>query len=100
MPRFVLGLALVLLAACGRPEARYPPQYETNFMSGCHSGGSSRARCACIWDRIEAEIDPNSFAALEQLPGPERAAHPLMQQIQGYAQACSSAPPVEPPPAP
>lgn len=103
MMRVLPGLCIaILLAACGRPEVTYPPQYETNFMNACQTQGSTQARCACIWDRIEANIDPDSFAALEQLPGPEREAHPLMQQIQQYTRECPSAPAggVEPPPAP
>src|SRR5262245_35792334 len=100
MTRLALGLCLVLLAACGRPEARYPPEYEINFMNACEVHGSSQARCACIWDKIEAHVDPNAFAALEQLPTSERNAHPLMHQIQGYWEACPERPPVEQPPAP
>jgi hypothetical protein len=93
---------MLLLVACGRPEARYPPEYETNFMNACQGQGSTRQRCACIWEKIEANIDPNSFAALEQLPGPEREAHPLMQQIQQFGLQCQepSVGGAEPPPAP
>jgi hypothetical protein len=99
----VIFVALAL-AACSRPAAHYPPQYEINFMRACQAQqGAMPERCACIWNRIEAEIDPRDFAALEQLPGPEREAHPLMQQIQGYKLACASAipaPSAEPAPAP
>lgn len=102
MMRVLPGLCLIVLAACGRPEARYPPQVEINFMSACQTQGSTQQRCACIWDRIEANIDPNSFVALEQLPGPEREAHPLMQQIHQYRRECPNSPAdgVEPPLAP
>ena len=102
MKRVLPGLCLVLLAACGRPEARYPLHVQTNFMGACQNQGSTQQRCACIWDKIEANIDPNSFAALEQLAGPERESHPLMQQIQQYSLACPSVPAggAEPPPAP
>lgn len=76
------------------------------FVNSCTAQGSSDELCGCIWDRVEADIPPNDFAALELLPGPEREAHPLMAQIRGYREACSVslAPPVpvaeEPVPAP
>jgi hypothetical protein len=103
MTRLALGLCLVLLAACGRPEQSYPPQTEITFKSNCTAGDPSpeqQAYCACTWDKIEAEVDPNSFAALEQLPTSEREAHPLMRQIRGYMQVCRGTAPVEQPPEP
>jgi hypothetical protein len=91
-------LIMVCLAACERRAATYPPGYETNFMTACEAQpGAIAERCACIWDRIEAEIDPDDLSALELLPGPERQTHPLMQQIEGYRQACLAAFPVEAP---
>ena len=56
--------------------------------------------CACIWDKIEAEVPPNDFAALERLPGPEREAHPLMAQINEYSFACARQLETEPAPTP
>ena len=100
MTRLALALCLVLLAACGRSETPpYPPAYEVNFKTACETR-TTPARCACIWDKIEDEVDPNAFAALEQLPLSERQAHPLTRQIEGYALACRGTPPVEQPPAP
>jgi hypothetical protein len=98
-------LLILCLGACERRAARYPPGYETNFMTACEAqAGALPERCACIWDRIEADIAPDDFRALELLPGPERQTHPLMRQIEGYRQACLAAFPgetrVEPPPAP
>ena len=101
--RTLLALAAVL-AACSPPApARYPAQYEAGFMRGCEGQNPVPGVCACIWERIEAEIAPDAFAALERLPAPQREAHPLMQQINGYAAVCHSAlapPQTEPPPAP
>lgn len=88
--RFVLLLGVALaLAACGRREtAGYPPGVEMNFMRACEAQNGIPGMCACIWDKIEAEIPADDFVALERLPGPEREAHPLMQQINNYSFAC------------
>jgi hypothetical protein len=70
------------------------------FMNSCQAQGSSAELCACVWDRVEADVPANDFAALERLPGPEREAHPLMAQIRGYRESCNVAiePPVTPGP--
>jgi len=104
--RLWLGLcALFALAACGQTERVYPPGVQQGFMQACELESSVPGLCACTWDRIEAEIDPNDFAALERLPGPEREAHSLMRRIGEMRQACYaslSAAPIgeEPTPAP
>jgi hypothetical protein len=101
--RLLLALAAAALAACSPPApARYPPQYETAFMRGCEGQNPAPGVCACIWDRIEAEVTPDAFAALDRMPAQQRQAHPLMQQINGYALACQSSlrPAMEPPPSP
>lgn len=101
----VLALVVVLaLTACGREATTYPPEYELNFMTACEAQSSLPGLCGCTWARIEAEIPPNDFVALERLPGPEREAHPLTAQIAEYALACTAeltpAPAGEPAPAP
>lgn len=88
------ALSLVALGACGRPAApAYPPQYEINFMRACEAQGASADFCRCVWNKIEAEIPADDFAALERLPASERAAHPLQSQIETYAASCNSAQP-------
>jgi hypothetical protein len=54
--------------------------------------------CSCTWDKIEAEISPNDFSALERMPGPQRQAHPLTAQINGYVETCNASltTPIEP----
>ncbi len=96
----VLGVAL-LAAACSPPARTYGPEVEVNFMRACEDRSEVTGLCACIWERIEAEVSPNDFVALERMPGPAREAHPLTEQINGYATACHArlAPPVEPAPA-
>jgi hypothetical protein len=105
--RLLIGLAFIALGACTPRPATYPPDYERNFVTACEAQGSTNALCACVWDRIEADISPGDFAALERLPGPEREAHALTAQINGYVEACNvslSPPPTlapeEPVPAP
>ncbi|GIK51021.1 MAG: hypothetical protein KJZ75_14180 [Hyphomonadaceae bacterium] len=97
--------ACAALAACGRAEQKsYPADYQFNFMRACEAQSDLPGLCACTWERIEAQIDPNDFAALERLPGPERQAHPLTQQIEQITLAChaslSQAQPAEPTPEP
>ncbi len=89
--RLVLfSIAALALAACGQRPQGYAPDVEMNFMRACEMQSGIPGQCACVWAKIEAEIPPNEFAALEQLPGPQREAHPLMQQISGYSFACAS----------
>lgn len=88
MIRFAaLGLFALALAACGRSQS-YPPHYEAGFMQACEAQSAAPGLCACTWARIEAEVAPDDFAALERLPGVQREAHPLMTQIRDYRQAC------------
>lgn len=95
--RLLATLSLFALAACNAQPAAYGPDVERNFMMACEAQGSSNALCGCTWDRIEADISPGDFAALERLPGPQRESHPLTAQINGYVEACavSLEPPVE-----
>jgi hypothetical protein len=90
--RLVLAAAALLtLAACGQQQqAGYPPGYELNFMRACEPQSGIAGQCACVWDKIEAEVPAEEFAALDRMPGPQREAHPLMQQINGYAVACAN----------
>jgi hypothetical protein len=96
--RLVAALSLLALAACNPQPASYPPDFERNFMTACEAQGSSNALCSCTWDRIEAEVSPSDFAALERMPGPQREAHPLTARINGYVEACNVtlAPPLAP----
>jgi hypothetical protein len=90
--------AAFALAACTPQPAAYAPDVERNFVTACEAQGSAGALCTCVWDRIETEIPPGDFTALERLPGPQRDAHPLTAQIAGYVEACNAglAPQVEP----
>lgn len=99
----VLSL-LLNLAACSPPAPQtYPPGYEISFMNACEPVSRVPGMCGCVWEQIEANISPSDFAALERLPGPEREAHRLTRQIEGYATACLASNPAsqtEPTPAP
>ncbi|MBL8537780.1 MAG: hypothetical protein JNM59_10300 [Hyphomonadaceae bacterium] len=85
-----LAVFLALAACAPPPPTAYAPGVEQNFMRACEAQSTVPGLCACTWDRIEAGIAPADFAALEALPGPERQAHPLTQQIEGYALACGA----------
>lgn len=105
MRSLMLIAAMAGLAACGPQQPQtYSADYERNFMTSCEAQGSSSALCGCTWDRIEAEVSPADFNALERLPGPEREAHPLSARIEQYVMACAAqlapAPDGEPAPAP
>lgn len=87
--RFAVLAGGLLLAACGQPQqAGWPAGAEMNFMRACEARSTVAGLCGCTWEQIEANIDPADFVALERLPGPEREAHALTQQISGYAEAC------------
>jgi hypothetical protein len=81
--------SLLALAACNPPPATYPADTVRNFAMACEAQGSSRELCGCVWERIETNVPPGDFAALERLPGPEREIHPLTTQINGYVEACN-----------
>jgi len=87
-PSLALALAVLALAGCGPPAGGYPPAYELNFMNACEARSSIPGLCSCIWEKIETEVAPADFAALERLPAAEREAHPLKLQIDEYALAC------------
>ncbi|MBY0565343.1 MAG: hypothetical protein K2P58_14330 [Hyphomonadaceae bacterium] len=89
--RTVVMISLLALAACApaAPTA-YTPVVEQNFMRACEAQSTVPGLCACTWERIEAGVAPADFMALESLPGPERAAHPLTEQIEAYALACGA----------
>ena len=87
--RGLMALLVLALGACTPPApATFPPGTEMTFMSACQRQGAPEGYCSCVWDRIEAEVPPGEFVALERLSGPEREAHPLTRQIAGYALAC------------
>lgn len=97
--------ALFTLAACGQSQpAGYPPQIEMNFRNSCDAQSPPAGVCRCVWERIEAEVPPEDFIALERLPVNERLAHPLTEQINNFALACTPEPALpaggEPQPAP
>jgi hypothetical protein len=95
-------VVLFALAACGQPAAppTYPPTTEINFMRACEAHSTVPGLCACVWDKIEANVPPADFTALEAMPGAEREAHPLKRQIDGYALSCGAELSREPAPAP
>jgi hypothetical protein len=90
MRRLVFA-ALFALAACTQQPAEYPPQVEMNFRNACEAQSPPDGVCACVWERIEAEVPPADLMALELLPINERESDPLAQQIAGYAVACNTA---------
>lgn len=101
----VVVAALAFVTACGQQDAAYPPQIEMNFRNACEASSQIEGLCACVWERIEAEVPARDLMALERLPINERQAHPLTQQIETYSYACAeqlgaTAPSTEPAPAP
>jgi len=92
--------ALIALAACGQREEAFPPGTELTFMRACEARSQTDGLCGCVWDKIEAEVAPRDFIALERLPAAEREAHALTAQINNYAYACAAELAPEPSPAP
>lgn len=88
--RALAVFAALVLCACGAPQANYPPHYEMNFMQACEARQSRPGLCACVWERIEAEVPRAEFDALEALPVTAREAHPLTARIEGFALACNA----------
>jgi hypothetical protein len=88
--RVLIFVCLATLAACSPPaQSGYPPQIEMNFRNACEAGSQIEGLCACVWERIEAEVPPGDLMALERLPINERQAHPLTRQIETYSYACA-----------
>lgn len=98
--RLIVLFSLLAITACAQQPATYAPDVERNFMTACEAQGSPSALCSCTWDKIEADVPPGDFAALERLPGPEREANSLTAQINGYVETCNASlmPQVDPGP--
>ena len=89
--RVLVTASFLALAACApAAPAAYTPDIEANFMRACEAQSTVPGLCACTWERIEAGVPAAEFLALERLPGAERAAHPLTEQIESYALACGA----------
>jgi hypothetical protein len=88
LTRFSLIAALCALAACSQPTRSYAPGVEANFMRACESRSAVQGFCACVWTKIQTNITPADFAALEQLSEPQRQANPVMQRMAGYQREC------------
>lgn len=88
--RAALLVALLTLAACG-PSTRYPAEYKENFEQSCRLNGSSEAHCACMWDRVEAEIPVAEFEAADAALRAGQP-HPIATRIEAFDAACRAAP--------
>lgn len=89
--RLILAVFALVLAGCSPPPAAtYPPTTQANFMRACEAQSTVPGLCGCVWGKIAADVPPADFSALEQLPGPQREASPLKQQIDGYALTCGT----------
>ncbi len=89
--RALMALAVLALAACGpQADPGYTPEYSFGFTQSCTASSGSHELCACIWDKIEANVSRADFDALERMTPAEREAHPLNAQIQGYAVECAA----------
>lgn len=78
------------LSACAPQAPAYPEHYEFGFMQACESQGPVEGACACVWDKIEANVARSDFDALERMSAEERAASPLQHQIRGYVSECAA----------
>ncbi len=89
MKLLVIAASCLALAACGRAERGYTPEHQRNFTLGCAAGSAeAEALCACIWEKIEAEVPRPDFESLDHAPRAERAAHPVAQRISAFAAQC------------
>lgn len=98
--RVLFVAAFLIVSACSPPPRGYQPGVQANFMRACESQSTVRGLCACAWGKIEANVAPADFAALETMSGPQRDASPVKQQIDGYTRACLADLQREPQPAP
>jgi hypothetical protein len=88
--RILVIIALATLAAaCGR-DAGYPEEYRFNFLQACEAQQAVQGLCACVWERIEAEVPRAEFDAAEAMTPEARVASPLQQQITNYALECGA----------
>jgi hypothetical protein len=78
------------LGACAPQAPAYPDHYEFGFMQACEAQGPVEGACACVWEKIEANIARSDFDALERMSAEERAVSPLQQQITGYVSECAA----------
>lgn len=84
-----LTLAALTLGACG--ASAYPEQYGFNFRSACERNGGQPAYCACVWDKVEAEIPVTDFVAYDEAAR-AGAHHPVADRLTAFSRTCQAPP--------
>lgn len=86
MNKYLALLAsMLLITACSDENSKIRGE----FIAGCMNGGSSKAVCACTFEKLEAKYSPSELLGINRLTVPPESF--LKEAIQS-AQACRSQP--------
>jgi len=84
-------------AAGDEPGEGYSSYDRSGFMQGCRDEGSSRARCACLYDFISARLTHDEFTGVSS-DDPDRWPAHVRRVTDDAATTCDGAAPAGPPP--
>ncbi|WP_426944564.1 hypothetical protein ACP4J5_02530 [Pseudomonas oryzihabitans] len=73
--------SLLLITACSDDNSKIRGE----FIAGCMNGGSSKAVCACTFEKLETKHSPAELRGINRLAAPPESF--LKEAIQS-AQAC------------
>ena len=82
MKKYLALLApLALITACSDENS----QIRGEFIAGCMTGGSSKAVCACTFEKLETKYSPAELRGINRLAAPPES---FLKEAIKSAQAC------------
>ena len=72
---------LVLITACSDESSKIRGE----FIAGCISGGTSKAVCACTFEKLETKYSPAELRGINRLAAPPES---FFREAFKLAQAC------------
>lgn len=77
----VLLSSLALITACSDENSKVRGE----FIAGCMNGGSSKAVCACTFEKLETKYSPAELRGINRLTAPPES---FLREAFQSAQAC------------
>lgn len=82
MKKYLALLAsLALITACSDENSKIRGE----FIAGCMNGGSSKAVCACTFEKLETKYSPAELRKINSLSAPPES---FLREVFQAAQAC------------
>jgi hypothetical protein len=86
-------VAVLALAACGDDSAGpkgYTPELRSSFVIDCAAQGTPQNQCACLYDKLEAQIPFRRYEALDK--SIRSGSRSIPNDIATLAATCAAAP--------